>query len=91
MRTSAEGFQQCFNAQVAVDGGSQMILADAGYCNEEELAGLEERGIMAHVALGREGRKLAEIDGERRPATRWMAGSRRRWVSAASASGAWRR
>ena len=27
MKTSAEGFQQCFNAQVAVDGGSQMIVA----------------------------------------------------------------
>ena len=27
MKTSAEGFQQCFNAQVAFDGGSQMIVA----------------------------------------------------------------
>ena len=106
MKTSSEGFQQCFNAQVAVDGGSQVIvatevgheasdrgrlgamldrveadaggspdevLADAGYCSEEELAALEERGIVAHVAVGREGRKVAEIDGERRPATRRMA------------------
>ena len=27
MKTSAEGFQHCFNAQLAVDGGSQMIVA----------------------------------------------------------------
>ena len=127
MKTSAEGFQQCFNAQVAVDGGSQMIvatevvqeagdqgqlgamldrveadaggspdevLADAGHCSEEELAALEERGIMAHVALGREGRRIAEIDGERRPATKRMAGrmaspegkerhARRKWMAEA--------
>jgi len=127
MRTGAGGFRQCFNAQVAVDGGSRMIvatevvreagdqgrlvampdrveadaggspdevLADAGYCSEEELAALEERGIMAHVALGREGRRLAEIDGERRPATKRMAGrmagpegreryARRKWMAEA--------
>ena len=106
MKTSSEGFQQCYNAQVAVDGESQMIvatevvqeasdhgqldamverveattggspgevLADAGYCSEEALVSLEERGVMAHVAVGREGRKTAEIDGTRRPATRRMA------------------
>ena len=74
MKTSAEGFQQCYNAQVAVDGEHQlivateltanasdqgammglldevketfdeqpeMVLADAGYCNERDLSELE--------------------------------------------------
>ena len=88
MKTSTEGFQQCYNAQLAVDGEHQIIvatdvgaqaadqgqmmalldevqhrfgaepevvLADAGYCNEADLVELEERGIDGHVALGREG------------------------------------
>ena len=127
MKTSSEGFQQCYNAQVVVDGGSQMIvateviqeatdhgqltkmvdrveettdvtpgevLADAGYCSEEALASLEERGVVAHVALGREGRRVADIDATRRPATRRMADrmatpegktsyARRKWIAEA--------
>ena len=88
MKTSAEGFQQCYNAQTVVDAERQIIvaahlgsaatdqgfmlplldgvqetfgvkpgavLADAGYCNEEDLATLEERGIDGYVALGRGG------------------------------------
>ena len=31
-----------------------VVLADAGYCNEPDLLELEDRGIDAHVALGRE-------------------------------------
>ena len=31
------------------------VLADAGYCNEEDLAGLEALGVDGHVALGRGG------------------------------------
>ena len=89
MNTSTEGFQQCYNAQTAVDGAHQIIvatqvgaqasepgpadavarrgerqlrigrarevvLADAGYCNEADLVALEERGIGGYVALGRE-------------------------------------
>ena len=102
MKTSSEGFQQCTNAQVTVDGKNQMIaatvvgrgatdkgqllpmvdaaaatggrmpaevLADAGYCNEADLAALEARGIRGHVALGREGRKHAAIDRDRR---KWL-------------------
>ena len=127
MKTSSEGFQQCYNAQVVVDGGSQMIvateviqeatdhgqltkmvdrveeatdhtpgevLADAGYCSEEALASLEERGVVAHVALGREGRRVADVDATRRPATRRMADrmatpegktcyARRKWIAEA--------
>ena len=78
MRTSTEGYQQCYNAQAVVDGESQLVvgtavtddnasdqgqlvervdevsgrcgetpgqvLADAGYCNEEDLAALWRRG-----------------------------------------------
>ncbi len=86
MKTSTEGFQQCRNAQMAVNGERQIIvapqvgpeatdqgqmilfamkqtfkvqpevvLADAGYGNEEALVELEERGIDGHVALGRGG------------------------------------
>ena len=72
MKTSSEGFQQCYNAQVAVEGDHQLVVAtdltanasdqgglpalldavaetygaqpetvlgDAGYCNEQDLAG----------------------------------------------------
>ena len=105
MKTSAEGFQQCYNAQVAVEGEHQLIvatevssnasdqghlvrllddveathgerpatvLADAGYCNERDLAALEERGVDGHVALGREGRRVA-VDAGKHPATARMA------------------
>ena len=30
----------------------QVVLADAGYCNEADLAALEQRGIAGHVARG---------------------------------------
>ncbi len=102
MKTSAEGFQQCWNTQMVIDGEHQIIiatevganasdqgrlvpmldkvndaygvepevvLADAGYCNEADLATLERRGIDGHVALGREGKALAAVDPRTRPAT----------------------
>ena len=102
MKTSSEGFQQCYNAQMAVDGEHQIIvatevgpqvndqgqlvglldgvnetfgaepavvLADAGYCNEPDLLELENRGIDAHVALGREGKSRVAVDPARLPAT----------------------
>ena len=105
MKTSTEGFQQCYNAQTVVDGASQIIvgthvgaqatdqgrmmglldgvkeafeiepevvLADAGYCNEADLVALEERGIDGHVALGREGKAQAAVDPDARPATHRM-------------------
>ena len=34
----------------------EVVLADAGYCNEADLVALEERGIDGYVALGREGK-----------------------------------
>ena len=48
------------------------VLADAGYCNEADLAELEARNIRGHVALGREGREHATVDRHRRPATHRM-------------------
>ena len=76
--------------EIVREPGDQ-VLADAGYCSEEELAALEERGVVDHVALGCEGRKVAEIEGERHPAMLRMAGrmaspegkehyARRKWM-----------
>ena len=50
----------------------EMVLADAGYCNKADLAGLEKRGIDGHVALGREGKARAVVDPDTRPATHRM-------------------
>ena len=127
MKTSAEGFQQCYNAQVAVEGEHQLIvatevssnasdqghlvtlldeveathgerpatvLADAGYCNERDLAELEERGVDGHVALGREGRRDVAADAAKHPAKARMAAklttaaaraqyAQRKWLSEA--------
>ena len=106
MKTSQEGFQQCYNAQLAVEGENQLIvatevtsnasdqgrlaglldeveavfgerpktvLADAGYCNEADLAMLEERGVDGHVALGRDGRGDVAADAAKHPAKARMA------------------
>ena len=92
MKTSSEGFQQCYNAQMAVDGEHQIIVAtqvgpqasDQGRwwgCRstrrlgsslrwywpmrataEPDLLELEDRGIDAHVALGREGKSQVAVD-----------------------------
>lgn len=106
MKTSADGFQQCYNAQVAVEGQNQLIvavevscnasdqgrltprvqevesthgkrpetvLADAGYCNEADLAKLRALGVDGYVALGREGRREVAVDAETHPAKAAMA------------------
>ena len=106
MKTSSEGFQQCYNAQVVEEGAHQLIvatevsaqandqgrlvplldavaaahgerpatvLADAGYCNEADLATLEARGVDGHVALGREGKRAVMKDAEKHPAAARMA------------------
>ena len=127
MKTSTEGFQQCYNAQTVVDEAHQLIvatqveaqasdqgqmlplldevsetfgvepevvLADAGYCNEADLVALEQRGIDGNVALGREGKARAAVDPQTRPATHRMgeelAGekgrgqyAKRKWLSEA--------
>jgi len=99
-------FEQCYNAQAAVDGESQLIiasgltnnaadngeflpmveavhhnlgelpervLADSGYRSEQAFAALEQKGVEALVALGREGKDRTAIDPERYPATARMA------------------
>ncbi|MGN8160575.1 IS1182 family transposase [Salinisphaera sp. RV14] len=58
--------------QQTLGGRPQRLLADAGYRKEADLAQLEARGIDAYVALGREGRTTATIDGQRHPATHRM-------------------
>ena len=106
MNTSSEGFQQCYNAQAAVDAEQQLVvatevtanasdqgelpvlldaaqetcdaqpetvLADAGYCNERDLADLEQRGVDGYVARGREGKQTETRDPEKYPATNRMA------------------
>jgi hypothetical protein len=108
MSTDA-GYQQCYNAQAAVDEGSQLIvaaalsntpndcpslipmidqaecntglspqmtLADTGYASEAGLRELEERGLAACVALGREHKRQRAVDARRTPATARMA----RWL-----------
>ena len=49
------------------------VLADAGYCNEADLAALEARGVDGYVALGREGKRQVEADKEKHPAKARMA------------------
>ena len=127
MKTSSEGFQQCYNAQAAVDADNQLVvatevtakasdqgalpvlldavnetlgaqpetvLADAGYCNEGDLADLEQRGVDGYVAAGREGKQAAKRDLEKHPATARMvqklatpagraAYAERKWLSEA--------
>jgi transposase len=48
------------------------VSADAGYCSEENLAGLDERGVAAYVATGRQKHGTASATGGRIP----QAGSR---------------
>ena len=61
-----DGVEETFGVKPAA------VLADAGYCNEEDLATLEERGIDGYVALGREGRERMDVDSETLPATHRM-------------------
>ena len=103
--TGSEGFRQCRNAQVAVDGEHRLIVAteptsngsdqgapvglpdevrdrfdaqpgtvpaDAGHCSERDLSEPEVLGIDGYVATGREGKRSADGDAGRRPATHRM-------------------
>jgi transposase len=105
MKTSA-GFEQCFNAQTAVDSHRQIVvaaeltncgadnaelpamldavrhntgqhadvaLADAGYRSEAVLEQLAGSYTEVIVALGREGKRQADIDADKLPCTTAMA------------------
>ena len=72
----------------------EVVLADAGYCNEADLVALEQRGIDAHVALGREGKAEVVANPQIRPATHRMGEklasakgraqyAKRKWISEA--------
>ncbi|HEX2228505.1 MAG TPA: IS1182 family transposase [Candidatus Binatia bacterium] len=99
-------FEQCYNAQAAVDDENQLIIAhgltnnaadngellpmleavkknlrqlpqriltDSGYRSEQGLAAVEQTGVEALVALGREGKDRGAIDPKRYPASARMA------------------
>jgi transposase len=105
MNTGGSNFEQCFNAQAAVDAAAQIIvavdvspmgtdatlllpmtdavtrnlkcaprrvLADAGYKSEANFVAMEQRGIRAHVALGKGETLPGEVD-DSKPATQRMA------------------
>jgi IS5 family transposase len=70
----------------------EQMLADAGYRSEKNLQDLAGSGIDAVVALGREGKRCAEIDASKSPHTAAMAAklkteqgkaaySRRKWIA----------
>ena len=60
--------------------GPETLLADAGYCNEADLASLEERGVDAYVALGREGNKAVAVNAKAHPARARMAKVQGEWA-----------
>jgi len=51
----------------------EVVLADAGYRNEADLAALEAHDIDGYVSLGREGKNQAKSDADKHPATARMA------------------
>lgn len=51
----------------------QRVLADSGYRSEQAFVALEQMGVEALVALGREGKNQTAIDRERYPASARMA------------------
>jgi hypothetical protein len=65
----------------------QMTLADTGYAYEAGLRELEERGLAACVALGREHKTQRRVLAERKPATARMA----RWLRTPEGSAHYRR
>lgn len=52
---------------------AERVLADSGYRSEDNFTELEEQGVEALVALGREGKNGGAVDPERYPATARMA------------------
>jgi len=51
----------------------EVVLADAGYRCEQSFVALEQEGIEALVALGREGKAALNLDAERAAASARMA------------------
>ena len=105
MKTPQEGYQQCYNGQLVVDGEHQVIvaaelvnngsdhgllpglldrvgetygrrpeevLADGGYCNEDDLLELEAGGVEACVNVPKDKRESSREKPERFPATARM-------------------
>ena len=105
MKTPQEGYQQCYNGQLVVDGEHQVIvaaelvnngsdhgllpgqldrveetygqrprevLADGGYCNEDDLLELEAGGVEACVNVPKDKRESSREKPEQFPATARM-------------------
>lgn len=51
----------------------KITLADAGYASEANFTALEQQGLEACVALGREGKKGRAVNADKHPATQRMA------------------
>jgi transposase len=53
--------------------GPQRVLSDSGYRSEQAFVALEDKGVEALIALGREGKDRTAIDAKRYPASARMA------------------
>ena len=51
----------------------EQVLADANYCNERDLKGVEEWDIDGYVSLAREGKAAGHSDPDEHPAKARMA------------------
>lgn len=56
-------------AEERLDVQPEMVLADSGYSNERDWAGLETRGVDGYVSVGREDKAVTGRDLEKHPAT----------------------
>ena len=84
MKTSSEGFQQCYNAQVAVDGEHQLVVATDLTANASDQGGLpallddvaetfgeQPETVLADAGYSNE-RDLADLEDAAR---RWVRGA----------------
>ena len=67
MKTSSEGFQQCYNAQVAVEGENQLIVAT------EESSNASDQGRLVPL--------VDEVEATHGERPTLVAGARRKWLS----------
>jgi transposase len=74
MKSAGGGFDASYNAQTAVDETAHIIVvADAGYRSEANFQAVAASATELVVALGREGKRHAEVDDKKHPHTAAMA------------------